>query len=112
MVERAGAQIRWTGLVERHRVGRRRATLAGQRSMHVKRITPCLWFDRDGEEAARFYTSVFRDSRIKQIARYGDSAAAASGRPKGSVMTVVFEIQGQEFMALNASPPRMPPKNG
>ncbi len=70
----------------------------------MKSITPCLWFDDQGEEAARFYTSIFKNSKIKQVARYGESGAAVSGRPKGSVMTVLFELQGQEFMALNGGP--------
>ncbi len=70
----------------------------------MKRITPCLWFDTQAEEAASFYTSIFKDSKIKHIARYGDSAANDSGRPKGSVMTVLFELAGQEFMALNGGP--------
>jgi predicted 3-demethylubiquinone-9 3-methyltransferase (glyoxalase superfamily) len=67
-------------------------------------ITPCLWYDDQAEEAARFYTSIFQDSKIKHVARYSESGAAASGRPAGSVMTVLFELQGQEFMALNGGP--------
>ena len=63
-------------------------------------ITPCLWFDTEGEEAARFYTSVFPNSRILDIARYG----AAGPRPEGTVMTVSFELDGQKFVALNGGP--------
>jgi predicted 3-demethylubiquinone-9 3-methyltransferase (glyoxalase superfamily) len=70
----------------------------------MQKITPNLWFDNQAEEAARFYTSIFKNSKIKTIARYGDSGAQASGRPKGSVMTVAFEIEGQEFVALNGGP--------
>ena len=63
-------------------------------------ITPCLWFDTEGEEAATFYTSVFPNSRILDIARYG----SAGPRPEGSVMTVDFELDGQKFVALNGGP--------
>jgi predicted 3-demethylubiquinone-9 3-methyltransferase (glyoxalase superfamily) len=70
----------------------------------MQKITPMLWFDNQAEEAARFYTSIFKDSKIKTITRYGESAAQAAGRPKGSVMTVDFEIEGQEFVGLNGGP--------
>jgi len=70
----------------------------------MQKITPCLWFDDQAEEAVNFYISFFRNSRIVSIARYGDAAAAASGRPKGSVMTIVFQLEGQDFMALNGGP--------
>jgi predicted 3-demethylubiquinone-9 3-methyltransferase (glyoxalase superfamily) len=70
----------------------------------MKGISPCLWFDGQAEEAARFYTSIFKNSKIGNLTRYGDSAAAASGRPKGSVMTVTFKLDGQDFMALNGGP--------
>ncbi|HJS83245.1 MAG TPA: VOC family protein, partial [Nitrososphaera sp.] len=56
------------------------------------------------EEAAKFYTSIFKNSRIIHVARYGDAGAEASGRPKGSAMTVMFELEGQRFMALNGGP--------
>lgn len=72
--------------------------------MRMQKITPFLWFDDKAEEAARFYTSIFKNSKIKGIARYGEAAAEASGRPTGSVMTVDFEIEGQEFVALNGGP--------
>ena len=70
----------------------------------MNKIAPCLWFDTQAEEAAKFYTSIFRNSKIKHIARYGDAAAQVAGRPKGSVLTVQFEIDGQEFTALNGGP--------
>jgi predicted 3-demethylubiquinone-9 3-methyltransferase (glyoxalase superfamily) len=66
----------------------------------MQRITPCLWFDGRAQEAAEFYTSIFKDSRVGKIARYGD---AGPGAP-GTVMTVTFEIAGQEFMGLNGGP--------
>ena len=70
----------------------------------MKSINPCLWFDSQGEEAARFYTTVFKNSKIGTITRYAAAAAEATGRPKGSVMTVTFELDGQKFMALNGGP--------
>jgi predicted 3-demethylubiquinone-9 3-methyltransferase (glyoxalase superfamily) len=66
----------------------------------MQKITPCLWFDTEGEEAAQFYTSVFPSSRIVEIARYG----SAGPRPEGTVMTVLFELDGQRFTALNGGP--------
>jgi predicted 3-demethylubiquinone-9 3-methyltransferase (glyoxalase superfamily) len=70
----------------------------------MQKITPCLWFDDQAEEAAKFYVSIFKNSKVKSITRYGEAGARASGRPKGSVMTVTFEIEGQEFVALNGGP--------
>jgi predicted 3-demethylubiquinone-9 3-methyltransferase (glyoxalase superfamily) len=70
----------------------------------VQRITPCLWFDDRAEEAARFYTAIFPNSRIGAISRYGKDAAALSGRAEGSVMTIAFELDGQAFTALNGGP--------
>jgi len=70
----------------------------------MKAIMPCLWFDGKAEEAARFYTSIFKDSKITNISHYPPSASAASGMPAGSVMTVNFKINGTEFMALNGGP--------
>ena len=70
----------------------------------MSRFTTCLWFDDQAEDAAKFYTAVFKNSKIKAIARYGDSGARAAQRPKGSVMTVVFELDGQEYMGLNGGP--------
>ena len=66
----------------------------------MQKITPCLWFDTEAEEAATFYTSIFRNSRILHVARYGE----AGPRPEGLVMTVSFELDGQEFVALNGGP--------
>jgi predicted 3-demethylubiquinone-9 3-methyltransferase (glyoxalase superfamily) len=68
------------------------------------RIAPCLWFDSQGEEAARFYTSIFTNSRIVKVSRYAEAGKEIHGRPAGSVMTVVFELDGQPFTALNGGP--------
>ena len=70
----------------------------------MQKITPFLWFDDKAEEAAKFYVSIFRNSKLGNVARYGEAGAAASGRPKGSVMTVAFSLDGQEFIALNGGP--------
>jgi predicted 3-demethylubiquinone-9 3-methyltransferase (glyoxalase superfamily) len=70
----------------------------------MQRIAPCLWFDNQAEEAARFYTSIFSNSRIGRIIRYGKEGHEIHGRPEGSVMTVEFEIDGQAFTALNGGP--------
>ncbi len=70
----------------------------------IQKITPFLWFDNQAEEAARFYTLVFKNSQINGVTWYGEEAAEASGRPKGTVMTVAFLIEGQEFVALNGGP--------
>jgi predicted 3-demethylubiquinone-9 3-methyltransferase (glyoxalase superfamily) len=66
----------------------------------MPKITPCLWFDTEGEDAAKLYTSVFPNSRIVDVARYGEGAP----RPAGTVMTVTFELDGQRFLALNGGP--------
>jgi len=68
------------------------------------RIAPCLWFDSQGEEAARFYTSIFTNSRIVKVSRYAEAGKEIHGRPAGSVMTVAFELDGQPFTALNGGP--------
>lgn len=70
----------------------------------MQKITPFLWFDDKAEEAVKFYVSVFRNSRIGGVARYGEAGAKVSGRPAGSVMTVAFQLDGQEFVALNGGP--------
>jgi predicted 3-demethylubiquinone-9 3-methyltransferase (glyoxalase superfamily) len=70
----------------------------------VRRIAPCLWFDDQAEEAAKYYTSIFRNSKIGTIARYGEAGHEFHGRPAGSVMTVAFELDGQPFTALNGGP--------
>jgi predicted 3-demethylubiquinone-9 3-methyltransferase (glyoxalase superfamily) len=66
----------------------------------MKEIVPCLWFDTEGEEAAEFYTSVFPNSKIVEVTHYG----SAGPRREGLVMTVAFELDGQEFVALNGGP--------
>lgn len=70
----------------------------------TQKITPFLWFDSNAEEAAKFYTSVFKNSRIIETSRYGEATSQAAGKPKGSVLTVTFELEGQRFMALNGGP--------
>lgn len=68
------------------------------------KIVPCLWFDSDGEEAARFYVSVFPDSRIGRIGHYVEAGKDVHGKEPGSVVTVEFEIAGLKFLALNGGP--------
>jgi predicted 3-demethylubiquinone-9 3-methyltransferase (glyoxalase superfamily) len=70
----------------------------------MQRITPFLWFDQQAEEAANYYVSIFKNSRIGGVTRYDEAGAKASGQPKGSVMTVEFELEGQPFTALNGGP--------
>ena len=70
----------------------------------MQKITPFLWFDNQAEEAVNFYLSVFKNSKIVNVARYGDDGAKVSGRPQGSVMTVAFQLDGQPFVALNGGP--------
>lgn len=70
----------------------------------MQKITPCLWFDNQAEEAVNFYTSIFKNSKMGAIARYSEEASKASGRPKGSVMTVSFQLEGQDFLGLNGGP--------
>jgi len=67
----------------------------------MQKITPFLWFNDQAEEAANFYASLFKNAKVKNIARYGKEGADVSGRAQGSVMTVNFELEGQEFIALN-----------
>jgi len=69
-----------------------------------QKISVCLWFDGQAEEAVNFYVSIFKNSRIGSVTRYDEEGAKVSGRPKGSVMTVEFELDGQEFVALNGGP--------
>jgi predicted 3-demethylubiquinone-9 3-methyltransferase (glyoxalase superfamily) len=66
-----------------------------------RKLTACLWFDTQAEEAAGFYVSVFKNGKVGSIARYGKEGHGIHGKPAGSVMTVEFEIEGQEFVALN-----------
>jgi predicted 3-demethylubiquinone-9 3-methyltransferase (glyoxalase superfamily) len=70
----------------------------------TQKITPFLWFDSQAEEAAKFYTSIFKNSKVSTTSRYDEEGARASGRPKGSVMTVAFQLEGQDFVALNGGP--------
>lgn len=70
----------------------------------ANRITPCLWFDRDAEAAAKFYVSVFKNSRLGKISRYGEEGFEVHGIPAGTVMTAEFEIEGRKFVALNGGP--------
>ena len=70
----------------------------------MQKMTSCLWFDHQAEEAAKFYTSIFKNSKMGKITHYDEAGAKASGQPAGSVMTVTFELNGQEFMGLNGGP--------
>lgn len=70
----------------------------------MQKFTPCLWFDHQAEEAANFYVTLFKNSRVGSVSRYGEEGARISGRPEGTAMTVTFELDGQEFMALNGGP--------
>ena len=70
----------------------------------IQRITPCLWFDSQAEQAVNFYTGIFRNSKITQISRYGEAGKEVHGQQPGSVMTVAFELDGQSFTALNGGP--------
>jgi predicted 3-demethylubiquinone-9 3-methyltransferase (glyoxalase superfamily) len=70
----------------------------------VKPITPCLWFDNQAEEAARYYTGIFKNSKIGTISRYGEAGREVHGKKPGTVMTVEFELNGQPFTALNGGP--------
>jgi len=67
-------------------------------------ITPCLWFDNQAEEAAIFYTSVFKNSKIDSITRFGNEGHEIHGQKEGAVMTVAFRVNGQPFTALNGGP--------
>ena len=70
----------------------------------VQKITPCLWFDTQAEEAAKFYTSIFRNSKIRAISRYPEAGREIHGKAPGTVMVVEFELDGQTFTALNGGP--------
>jgi predicted 3-demethylubiquinone-9 3-methyltransferase (glyoxalase superfamily) len=70
----------------------------------MQKITPFLWYDDNAEEAANLYCSIFKNSKVLTLTRYDDAGAEAAGRPKGSVMTVAFELEGQKFTAINAGP--------
>lgn len=73
--------------------------------MQIQKFRPCLWFDDNAEEAANFYVSIFKNSRIKHVARFSDEVAVVAGRPAGSVIFVMLELEGQEFLVLNGRPP-------
>jgi predicted 3-demethylubiquinone-9 3-methyltransferase (glyoxalase superfamily) len=70
----------------------------------MQKITTCLWYDDKAEEAANFYVSIFKNSKIGDILRYGESASKVAGRPTGSVLTVEFQLDGRDFTALNGGP--------
>ena len=70
----------------------------------MQKITPFLWFSDNAEEAVRFYVSIFKNSKIGKIARYGEAGEKVAGRPAGSVMTVEFQLEGEDFVALNGGP--------
>jgi predicted 3-demethylubiquinone-9 3-methyltransferase (glyoxalase superfamily) len=70
----------------------------------MQKITPFLWFNDNAEKAVKFYTSIFKKSKIGKIARYDEAGEKVAGRPAGSVMTIEFEIEGQDFVALNGGP--------
>jgi predicted 3-demethylubiquinone-9 3-methyltransferase (glyoxalase superfamily) len=75
-----------------------------ERGTSMQKITPYLWFDSQAEEAAKFYVSIFKNSKIESITRYGEAGAEVSERAKGTVMTVEFQLEGQDFLALNGGP--------
>lgn len=70
----------------------------------ANKIAPCLWYDTEAEEAARFYCSVFDDSRITSVSHYGNEGQEIHGKPPGSVMAVAFELEGRPFVAMNGGP--------
>jgi predicted 3-demethylubiquinone-9 3-methyltransferase (glyoxalase superfamily) len=70
----------------------------------TQKINPCLWFDTEAEDAAKFYCSVFKNSRIGKVSRYANEGQEIHGKPAGSVMAVEFELDGQKFAALNGGP--------
>ncbi len=72
--------------------------------LKLQKIAPCLWFDDQAEEAAKFYTGIFRNSKITTISRYGEAGREFHGKTPGTVMTVAFELEGQAFTALNGGP--------
>src|SRR6266436_7905292 len=70
----------------------------------MQKITPFLWYDDQAEEAANFYASIFKNSKVGKVTRYEEESARATGRPAGTAMTVEFEIEGQKFVGLNGGP--------
>ena len=82
----------------------KRETDKRMKGTELQKITPFLWFDNQAEDAANFYVCIFKNSKIKTVAHHGPEGAKASGKENGSVMTVAFQIEGQEFVALNGGP--------
>jgi predicted 3-demethylubiquinone-9 3-methyltransferase (glyoxalase superfamily) len=72
--------------------------------LNKQKITPCLWFDDQAEDAANFWVSIFKDSRITNVSRYGEAGKEVHGKKPGTAMTVAFELEGQPFTALNGGP--------
>ncbi len=70
----------------------------------MQKITPFLWFDSNAEEAVNLYVSIFKNAKVVKVTRYDEAGAKAAGRPKGSAMTVAFQLEGQPFVALNGGP--------
>jgi predicted 3-demethylubiquinone-9 3-methyltransferase (glyoxalase superfamily) len=70
----------------------------------MQKITPFLWYDDKAEEAANLYCSIFKNSKVGKVTRYDEASSQAAGRPAGSAMTVEFELEGQNFIALNGGP--------
>jgi predicted 3-demethylubiquinone-9 3-methyltransferase (glyoxalase superfamily) len=70
----------------------------------TQKISPCLWFDSEAEQAAQFYTGIFKNSRISNVSRYGKAGFETHHRAEGTAMTVQFELEGQQFTALNGGP--------
>ena len=70
----------------------------------MQKITPFLWFDNNAEEAVNFYVSTFKNSKVGKVTRYSEASAKAAGRPEGSVMTAEFQLEGQNFVAINGGP--------
>ena len=71
---------------------------------NLRKISPCLWFDHEAEEAANYYVGIFKNSKILKVSRYGEAGKEIHGREPGSVMTVQFELDGQTFTGLNGGP--------
>lgn len=70
----------------------------------MQKITPFFWFDTQAEEAANYYVSIFKNAKVTEVTRYNEESSKVSGRPAGSAMTVAFELNGQQFVALNGGP--------
>src|SRR5215216_2226291 len=81
-----------------------RVTIPYEEQKSMQKISPFLWFDSQAEEAVNFYVSVFKHSKVGNITRYDEESAKAAGKPEGSVMTIDFQLEGQDFIALNGGP--------